>query len=102
MYYIQGIGYHPIDEKHLPKDICRMVNINLLDLLIFRINNIYWVQKNYKSGTIRMIIKTTRILDKELLEKECLDFDLEHIKKVFDRSEEIISMQNQLVKLFKP
>lgn len=102
MYYVQGVGYIPVNEKHLPKDVYRMVNIELLDLLIFKINDKYWIQKNYKSGTIRIIIKTTKILDKDLLEKECLKFDADHIKKVFDRSEEIIALQNRLVKLFEP
>lgn len=57
MYYIQGIGYYPIDVKHLPKDLYKMNKIELLDLLIFKFNDKTWIQKNYISGRIRIIIK---------------------------------------------
>lgn len=99
-YYIQGIGYYPIDVKHLPKETFRLVKIELLDLLIFKVDDNIWIQQNYVSGKIRVIIKTKEIKEKDQLEKECSQFVHEKIKKVFDNANEILKKQDEIKALF--
>jgi hypothetical protein len=77
-----------------------MSKIELLDLLIFKFDDRTWIQKNYKSGKIRIIIKTKEIEEKDKLEKECSEFTVEQIEKVFERSDEILKKQDDLKLLF--
>jgi len=100
MFFIQGLGYIPIDSRHLPKDLYRMNKIELLDLLIFKFNDKTWIQQNYKSGKIRIIIKTTDIQDKDQMEKECSEFVLENIEKVFANADAILQKQDEIKMMF--
>lgn len=100
MYYIQGIGYHPIDPKHLPTQTHWINKIDLLELYIVKLSNDYWVQKNYVSGTIRAIIKTKDVLEIKTMEEKCKKLNLEKINVLFERVDEIIKKQEELAELF--
>lgn len=98
-YYLQGLGYDLVSKKNLP-DYFNMLQVPLLDLFIYRIEDNVWVQKNYKSGKIRIIIATKDVLEPPILEKECENFDIEKIKATFDRVPLILQKQKEIEKLF--
>lgn len=100
MYYIQGLGYHPIDQKHLPCQICWINRIELLDLYIVKLSNDVWVQKNYVSGKIRVIIKTKTVEQVADVEERCKSVNLEKIQKLFESVDAILDKQAELVNLF--
>ncbi len=98
-YYIQGIGYHPVSKKNLP-DFFNIMKVPLLDLYIYRIEDDVWVQKNYISGKIRVIIRTKEVMDPIKMEKECEEFDMKRITKIFDNVVAIQQKQKELSDMF--
>lgn len=99
-YYVQGLGYISIDPKHLPRELYVMNKIDLLDLWIFKFDDNTWIQKNYISEKIRIIIKTNEIKDKEEMEKETNLFLHEEIEKVFKHADTILQKQDEIKMLF--
>lgn len=99
-YYIQGLGYHPIDPKHLPSETCWINKIELLDLYILKLSDNIWVQKNYVSGKIRVIIKTKTVQEVKDVEEQCNVVNLVKIQKLFENVDAILDKQQELIQLF--
>lgn len=99
-YYIEGIGYHPIDSKYLPSQMFWINKVDILDLYILKISNDFWVQKNYKSGKIRIIKKTKSIQEIKDLEAEIKKVNMKKIEFIFNKVDEILNKQEELKMMY--
>lgn len=109
-YYVEGLGNIQIDSDHLPDETMVIWNIDLLDLYIvtFNLKEVdydIWVQKNFKSGTIRVIIRhaETDVRDYDSvikIVKESLKYKT-IITHIFPNAEKIVEHQNATTAAWK-
>lgn len=104
-YYIEEIGKIPI--SNLPKQNNYMVKDTLLDLYFQKLNLItenntkIWIQKNYLSGKVRIIIEYVEgELFEQLIEKVKETAQYKRALETFESAENILRYQNELDKLW--
>lgn len=109
-YYVEGLGNIPIDSDHLPDETMVLWKIDLLDLYIvtFNLKEVdydIWIQKNFKSGTIRVIVRhaesDTRDYDGIIkIVKDSVKYETV-VKYIFPNGEKIVEHQNGLANCWR-
>lgn len=99
-YYLQDAGYDIVDPNYLPKETAMMFRVAKLEVCVIKIGKGKWVQQNYKSGRIRIVIETRTKLSAAKLKEQIDAINIDKAVKAFGRADEIIQKQQELWELF--